>query len=180
MRLIQKTSKQKPNMEKREIIWEDSKQKPGFIIHFFLFIVPIIFLVISIVSFMISSYLASAAFLVLSILSLLHFILGIRMKYIVIERGGLWSGNNISGQLLNKLFRLKQKNIFIFWNDIRKIEIYDKIIAVSYAGGMVPFVAIKTKYGKEYECLIVNIEGFKKALKKLNKYHLLSKNSKYK
>src|SRR3989338_281579 len=178
MRLIQKTSKQKPNMEKREIIWEDLKQKE----YFFVYIILIIILFTFFISIFVVEFLSFEFFGLLFIMLyfILLFIFGLKKRYIIIERGGLWSGNNTSGQLLDKLFVLKQKNTFIFWNDISKIEIIKKIIAVSYAGGMVPFVAIKTKYGKEYECLIVNIEGFKKALKKLNKYHLLSKNSKYK
>ena len=99
-------------MEKREIIWEDLKQKE----YFFVYIILIIILFTFFISIFVVEFLSFEFFGLLFIMLyfILLFIFGLKKRYIIIERGGLWSGNNTSGQLLDKLFVLKQKNTFIF------------------------------------------------------------------
>src|SRR3989344_6895829 len=106
-----------------EIIWEDSKQKPGVLIYFILFIPALIFIIGFIISF---GKLESLGWLFLSLIFILTFSLGFRIKYTSINNEGLWSGNNTSGQMLVKLFILKQRDTFIEWNEIDKLEI-DKL-----------------------------------------------------
>ncbi len=160
--------------DKGEVIWEDLNQKPEIFEHSILFVISSIFVILFIVSLIIGlGNSASFAFLVLLMISLLHFILGIRLRYLIIEKKGVWTGNNTSGQMIGKLFRLKQKNIFLRWGEISEIDIAERIYAVSYAGGKKLFVVIKPKDKKECECLIADISGFLQTLKKLNKDYLL-------
>lgn len=161
----------------KEIIWEDSGRKErSFDSYLFLFFF-VLFIVLFVVMFKgPGSYVS----LVFSILFLFLFILMIRLKHITMESKGLWSGNNTSGQFLDKLLMLKQKNIFITWSKIREIKIVGKVFAVSYGGDTKDFAVLETKSREEYECLIIDIKGFIQALKKLGKYNLLSKETKEK
>lgn len=163
--------------EKKIKIWEDAKQKPGFLVYFLTFIIPLVFFIGFIISF--GSF-DSLLLFILTILFSLIFVLGIRIKYIIIEKEGIWSGNNTSGQMINKIFILKQKNNFILFKNIDELKIKEKNIYFSYVANKSNFLIIKTKDGKEYECAIADPRGFIDALKKLNKHHLLSKDSRYK
>ena len=87
------------------------------------------------------------------------------------------------GNLLYKtdeILILKQKSSIIKWNVIKSL----KMVSKGYYGGIYGgrdfyHIHLKTKSKKIYDCLIYNPQGFIQALKKLNKYHLLSKDSRY-
>jgi hypothetical protein len=166
----------------KKIIWEDLEQKPGILEHSTLFGISLIFIVLSIISSLIqSSNYLSFGLLILAVIFTLHFVLGMRLRYLSIKQTGIWTGNNTSGQMLDKLVILKQKNTFLKWGDISKIELAEKLYSVSYAGGKKPFIIIHLKNKEDYECLIADYEGFIQALIKLNKDYLLKdKNGLYK
>lgn len=158
----------------KDVIWEDSKQKEGFLVYSLLVFSIMLFIFIFITNWGSSESFIS---LIIAIIFTLVFILGLRLKYLSIEKKGLWTGNNTSGQFIDKLFILKQENLFLRWAKIDEITITEKLYAIGSAGGYKLYVVIRTKEGREYECLIVNKKGFIQALKKLNKYHLLDKKS---
>lgn len=160
------------------IIWEDSKQKPGFLDFFLMAIIVVIFLMgIFFVEFLSVEFFG---LLFIAFVFFLTFVSAFRIKYIVIEKEGIWTGNNTHGQMLLKLLWLNQKNTFISWNKIDKIKISEKLVSFSHTGGNAPFILVKTKSGEKYECLIANPKGFINSFNLLRKQNLLTNETKEK
>jgi len=68
---------------------------------------------------------------------------------------------------------------FLDWGKINKINIENHYIGGGRIISLTHFLTIFSS-NKKYKILLKNPEGFIQALKKLNMYHLLSKDSKYK
>jgi hypothetical protein len=71
------------------------------------------------------------------------------------------------------------KLIFINWADIEYITIIRKEVKHNFVLFLVPFLIVKSKSGKKYECFIARPKSFIKSLKNLKKEKLISKDSKY-
>ena len=77
-------------------------------------------------------------------------------------------------------FKTTNFSVFVPWNKIKSIKIINKEVKSGY--GMLllyKFVIVKTK-DRKYMSEIINVKGFLKALKEINKYNLLPKDSRYK
>jgi hypothetical protein len=71
------------------------------------------------------------------------------------------------------------KTIFLSWKEIDKITIINRVVKHNFRQVLRPFLIVKSKKGKRYECFIAQPRSFLEALKKLNKFNLVSKDSKY-
>jgi len=71
------------------------------------------------------------------------------------------------------------KRNFIDWKNISKLNIENHYVRQGRVAGLITFLTIKTDKEK-YQTEVIDILGFIQTLKKLNKYNLLSKDSKYK
>ncbi len=69
---------------------------------------------------------------------------------------------------------------FISWEIISSIKLVNHEVKGPRGSWPRAFVEVRTNDKKFYECVIHNTQGFIQALKKLNKYFLLSKDSRYK
>ncbi|MBI5003344.1 hypothetical protein HZC31_08225 [Candidatus Woesearchaeota archaeon] len=85
---------------------------------------------------------------------------------------------NMSSHLY-EFFFLKKNTIFLEWEKIKQITIINRAVIISHYSVLKPFLVIKTKGGRKYECFLAQPKGFMRALKSINKEHLLSKDSKY-
>lgn len=101
----------------------------------------------------------------------------LRIKLSEVYSDGIRIGNAPDNSY--EKFRLKHKPILINWDDIKNIKIYGKDVSTALAPGAIDILLIKTKDNIKFESFIAQPKGFVKALKSLNKHHLLSKDSKY-
>ncbi len=165
--------KEENKIEKGEVIWRDNRNFIGYLMIVILIIVFLFASLIDIGSF------GSWGALVVAIFLFLAFIFSLLKKTSSMKINGLWTGNIAHGELLTSIFSLKQKNIFLEWKDIQNVKIVNKMIAVTYIMNSAQFIVITSKDKEEYECAITDIQGFITALKKVGRYNLLSKDSKY-
>lgn len=151
----------------KKIVWKDKSKNIliGFIIIFSL-------LIIFIYAYIIEKNLFNIIVILLFIFCILVLL---TRKFIYINNQGIRLGNM---PLKNSFFKIKSR--FFKWNQIDKIKIIGKMKygwAVSIPHN---YLIIKNKNdGSNYSCEIFNYKDFIKTLKKLNKAHLLDKNSKY-
>ena len=157
-------------------VWRDKQKFGKFIEYFMIFLLIIVFLFSSLIDM--GSF-GSWGGLVIAIFFSSILVFSLFKKTSSIKIGGVSTGNIIHGELLSIIFSLKQKNTFLRWRDIKNIKIIDKEYSSKFIMNSAPFIVITTKDKKEYECIVYDKEGFIQALKKVNKYHLLSKDSKY-
>jgi hypothetical protein len=66
------------------------------------------------------------------------------------------------------------KRTFIDWENISKLNIENHYVRQGRVAGLITFLTINTDKEK-YQTEVIDITGFIQTLKKLNKYHLLSK-----
>lgn len=97
-----------------------------------------------------------------------------RLSFITNE--GIFMGNTI---LDNYEKIILPKNAFLSWKEIDTIKISNHTVNHNTRLVLRPFLNIKSKDGKKYECFIAQPESFVQALKKLNRFNLMSKDSKY-
>lgn len=76
--------------------------------------------------------------------------------------------------------RFLHKGFFLNWDEILNMLIIKKLVSTGKYWAFHKELVIKTKDNKKYTGTIFNLQGFVLTLKKLNKYHLLDKTSKYK
>ena len=100
-----------------------------------------------------------------------------RIKLTYITNDGIRIGNAPDHKYT--CLKLKQKPIFLEWGQIKQINIVNHAILVKYFSILKPFIIVKTNNRKKYECFLAQPKGFVKALKSINRQHLLSKDSKY-
>lgn len=101
----------------------------------------------------------------------------IRAKLTYITRKGIRIGNMPSHTY--EFFFLKKNAMFLGWEKIKQVGIIRRVVRVKHYSVLKDFIVIKTKDGKKYECFLAQPKGFISALKSIKKYHLLSKESKY-
>ena len=77
-------------------------------------------------------------------------------------------------------FDKTQDNLFIKWNNIKNLKLVQRVHLTTKISLVRHYLIIKTKQNKKYESIIYDVPGFLKTLKKINKNHLLTKDSKYK
>lgn len=114
-------------------------------------------------------------FLVISIYSLFVHLFSTK---VTLSNFGILTSSMIKVKL--GVFKIKQKNIFIVWNNVQNITFKNYLSGTSWVKYPRPYLIVKTKGGEKYTYIVHDIKNFIKFLKKLNKYHLLDKNSKYK
>ena len=110
------------------------------------------------------------------IICLIFIYILIRTRLTYITNKGISIGN-AQDDNYEKL-KLK-KTVFIYWKNIKEIKIVRHEVGRMGWVALKQFLVIKTKEGKTYESFIANYKGFIKIMKKLNKAHLFSKDSKY-
>lgn len=114
--------------------------------------------------------------IILPLVPLLLLIIVLRIKLTYVREDGICIGNAPNGEYYSlKLSKPK----FIIWDVIKLIKIYNKAIKQPLMVDYQSFLLVTTKDNIKYECFIAQPKGFVKALKNLNKHHLLSKDSKY-
>lgn len=154
--------------EKGDIIWKDKKLLLAIVTTFFgLIFIFFIFVFLSDGGELIDKIVvfASEVFILLIIYPV------VTTKLTRIHTKGIDLGN-IPYAKKRAFFTLTKRN-FLKWKDIKSLKF--KTHSIGYGWRKLPFnyLTIAIKNNKE-ECLIYSSEGFKEALRKLNKYHLLS------
>ena len=99
-----------------------------------------------------------------------------KRKLVFINKKGIRIGN-VS---FKSSFKLNHENIFVRWSDIGTIKFKNQVKLSSRGGLLRCYLNLVTKNKKKYECLVYDPQGFINTLKKLNKYNLLSNDSRYK
>lgn len=159
---------------RKEVIWRDRKYL-GFL---FLLIFFLLFIFVYFISAEGEGMFIKIAYWIFLLYILFELIRYSLIKYVMLKRDGIY----MHDVRFNKRASFKVTNRFIFvkWDRIKFIKIVNKEVKTGY--GMLllyKFIIVKTK-DKKYMCQIINVKGFLKALKAINKYSLLSKDSRYK
>lgn len=158
------------NNIKGELVWKDRKN---------LIIIKYLVLVISLVLWIYLSFFTtqdnlnrvSGLVLIIVFGYFLYFQLKERVTYLSID--GVRMGN--AGGDKKKRF-----TSFCSWSVVSSIKIVSKGHYGPLGGGSANYLVLsKKKERKVFDCVLYDPKGFVEALKKLNKYHLLSKDSKY-
>jgi len=163
----------KNKMEKKEIVWKDRR-----IINNTLIIISIIVTAFGIFLFLynLEGYIekleATLAILV-GVFSTYFYLI---RKVTIISSLGVFIGN-VTAKKWNSLNLRKRQ--FISWEITSSINLVNHEVKGSRGSWPRAFIELKTNNGKKYECVVYDPQGFIQALKKLNKYHLLSKDSRY-
>ncbi|MEK6818299.1 MAG: hypothetical protein AABY10_00015 [Nanoarchaeota archaeon] len=159
--------------DKGEVVWRDNR------------IIDNVLTIISIVGILFGGYilLIMATTYIEKIESILIILVCIIVTYSQIIRKlsficteGIFIGN-ASLKEWNSLNLIKR--IFLKWKDVRYLKLENHEVKVSKGSWCKTFIVITTKRNKKYQCVVYDPKGFIQALKKLKKYHLLSKDSKY-
>ena len=100
-----------------------------------------------------------------------------RINLSSVDVSGIRIGNAIDDKY-QSIF-LKNKKIFIKWDDMNKIKVKSKSVRRPFSSALINIVSITLKNNQKYESFIAQPKGFIKALKQLGKQKLLSKDSKY-
>ena len=154
-----------------QIIWKDRKIYELLLL--FLFIIGSIFAIFGIVVSDKDYKIFFGIWLLFSFY--LIYIYYFRRKLTYINNKGIIIGN-LTFRKLNTYDPIQNPEL-IEWDSIKSILIKGKLhgsrsLAIDY------LYVFKKKVGK-VECRLYNPKGFVEALKKINRYHLLSKDSKY-
>ncbi len=72
-------------------------------------------------------------------------------------------------------FKIEESRVFIPWSDIKYISLKNYLVGASYVKNPKPFVSIKTKKGRRYECLVYDPLGFLNALNNIGKSNLVKR-----
>ena len=145
-------------------IWRDKYQMWALVI------IPVLFAFLFIYLTLISSgYLTKIVYAIFLIPYLYLIYLVIIFRRISVTKKGIF----IHDIFMHRGFVLK-------WGQILNLSIIEKYVSTGKYSAYHKELIIKTKDKKKYASTIFNFQGFILALKKLNKYSLLDKNSKYK
>jgi magnesium-transporting ATPase (P-type) len=166
----------KMNLNKqKKRIWKDSVWKdPGIWFWFFLSIVFFI-LVVGVWNQGWINRIGMMAFLVLSLYSLLLHLFSTK---VALYYSGIRTANMKRVKL--GVFKVKQKRVFIPWEEVRGLEIKNYLSGSSWIKSPRPFLILKTKDKKKYTYVIYDIDNFLLALKKIGKHNLLTKKTREK
>lgn len=159
-------------IENGEVIWKD-KKKNEIVVSLITFLTLISFFFLTIYS---RNYLGTIIFLIMSIISLFSVYVQLIRGLSIVYSYGVLIGNITLKNWHN--IGLKAR-LFIRWKEINSIKFTNHEIKVPKARVLRTFIIIKTNDNKGYKFLVYDFKGFIQALKKLNKYHLLSKESRY-
>ena len=159
----------------KEIMWKDNLWK-NFGIWFFL-MVSIVFLFALVIVWN-QGWISRGGMSIFLAISLYSLSLHLFSTKVTLSSSGIITANMIKVKL--GVFKVKQKDIFISWNDINSIAFKNYLSGASWVKYPIPYLIIKTKDRKKYIYKVNDIPSFLLALKKLNKYSLLDKSSKYK
>ena len=160
-----------------EKLWQDRHIKKFIYITLVLFIL-LFFLYISfdhLVNPELSlSYFSITIILTFFLLFLIH-IFRVRLTFISLD--GIRLGNAPDDSY--EKFKLHQKSINIYWNEIKSIRIIGRQIKRPTYIDIINILIISTKKGIKYESFIAQPKGFVKTIKAFKKGHLFVKDSKY-
>lgn len=171
--------------KKKEDVWRDNYWNNLTILIFLIFFIPSLIVLIivfrpnaSVGTGIIEITLARIMIFGLFLLSLIILLIVLKRKSIYLTLKGIMIGNV---KFLKKGgYKLKGSPSLIYWKDIKNIVIINQDISQGFVSVLVSFLIVQTKNNKKYQYPLHNTEEFIQALKKLNKYHLLSKDSRYK
>ena len=111
--------------------------------------------------------------LIISIVPLFLTILLFRYKLTYITSEGIRIGN-APDDTYGKIKLMNSS--FLSWKEIKEIKIINHQVSRNICWIIKPFISIKSKKGRRYECFIANPKGFSNALEKLHKSSLLKNN----
>lgn len=120
-------------------------------------------------------YLGSSVLLIF-LISSLYFLSRYKLNYVTNE--GIRIGNAYLDN--EKDVFLKQKATFLNWDEIKSIKIKGKASMGAFASTINDFLFVQTKKGNQLNCFLADNKGFVESLKKIKRFGLLSKDSKYK
>lgn len=161
------------NNTKGEIVWRDKKTIE--IVRLVIFLIITIFFGYGII--ISKNTIDKVMSIVLSIVFLWFLYRQLKRRLSYIAEKGIRIGN-IFYKLDDKIF-VKQKSILVSWNNIKSLKITSKGYYGPLGGRSFNHLVLKIKEGRRYDCLVYDPQGFVNALKKLKKYHLLLKESRY-
>ena len=95
-----------------------------------------------------------------------------RNRLVFVNKKGIRVGNTLQDNYEKIILPCVH---FLQWEEISNIKIINRVVTHNTRSVLRPFLNIKSRDGKRYECFIANPDGFKEALKKLNKSNLFVK-----
>jgi hypothetical protein len=90
---------------------------------------------------------------------------------VTLSLSGILTANMIKVKL--GVFKIKGKNIFIEWSEIKSICFKNYLAGASWVKNPRLFLVIRTRSNKKYLYIVHDIPNFLQALKRLNKDYLL-------
>ena|SRR3989338_7197375 len=165
----------KANSSGKEKIWKDFHPKRIFWLTLMLILLVVFFVSLKDIFNSNNQYeIISGVFVIVLIFFFLFNLIRTDLSYIT--KNGIRLGNTKDDKYQS--FKL-QKSHFSTWNDIHSIKIKGRVVKRPTYADLIDVLEIKSKDNEKYECFIAQPQEFIKALKQLNKQHLLSKDSKY-
>ncbi len=111
------------------------------------------------------------------IVSLYCLVLHLTATRVTLSLTGILLGDLIKVRL--GVYKIKKRNIFVSWDNVKSINFENYLSGGSYVKNPRPFLVIRTKDKKKYIYTTHDITGFLKALRKINRHSLISKNLRY-
>ncbi len=108
---------------------------------------------------------------IVSLLMIYVILAALLTKLTYITNNGIRVGNSHNGAYT--IIPIKKKADFILWKDVDYIMLINKVVRPGYVSFLKPFLVVKTTKGKRYDCFIACPGSFLKALKRINKDHLV-------
>ena len=152
-----------------KIVWKDVSERE-ILISIFLFIIILLMLFIT---YIVKDFLSKFFFGIFLILLFSYSLIRFKRKLSFITEKRIFLGNITFRRFAS--FESNQTDILLSWDNIHKINIIKKAKSGPFGGLIFSYLLIFTKNSKRYEFLVYDTNGFKEALKKLNKSHLLKK-----
>lgn len=140
-------------------------------------IIFISFLIIATLSVLMVSGLA----FMLGLIFAFSLIRSLKARQIAVTFKGIYTGNETLGKLIDRLLLilpfLRQKDTFLRWEEIEKIEVTKEVFRISYVEKLVPYVKFFTTKQKQcYGCRVYDTKGFVNSLEKVGKSNLIQDN----
>ena len=159
----------------RDIVWKDSWLK-DFGIWFWL--VPILVFSIAIIIVWNQGIISRVGFGAILAFSIYNFCLHLFSTKVALSYSGVLTAKMVKVKL--GVFKVRQKNIFISWSDVDSIAFENYLSGAAWVKYPRPYLIVKTKNMEKYIYIVHDIPNFLRTIKKLNKYSLLTKETKEK
>jgi hypothetical protein len=164
-------------LKRSDIVWRDNFDADTYmplLVFVFITILALVFYIIS--KDKVALYVFTAWVL---LTGYIYFI--IRSRFIIVKTKGLWIGDlTVYKDFMRKSsVKVKKRKFFIKWEDVKSITFTNKVIHGINSGWIKHFIIIKTNNGNNYSWYVFRFNELIKILKKLGKYKLLTKDSRY-